>query len=132
MLQEVFLQVWQRAGDFDATRGRPFTWLVTITRSRAIDRLRAIGTRERLASEVALTTPSSSDALADATHAEERDRVRRALDLLPTDQSQALCLAYFDGLTQTEIAKHLGVPLGTIKTRVRSALTKLRESFGDI
>ena len=87
VLQEVFIQVWQRAGDFDPARGRPFTWLVTIARSRAIDRLRTIDARERLASEVAHTTHTSSDALADATHAERRDRVRRALDLLPADQS---------------------------------------------
>lgn len=131
VLQEVFIQVWQRAGDFDPARGRPFTWLVTIARSRAIDRLRTLDARERLATEAASTTPTSSDALADASHAEERDRVRRALDLLPSDQNQAVCLAYFDGLTQTEIARRLDVPLGTVKTRVRSALSKLRESLGN-
>ncbi len=128
VLQEVFLQVWQRASDFDDTRGRPFTWLVTLARSRGIDRLRALGSRGRVAQEAALrdVTPTIRNASDDAIQSEHSEIVRRALADIPEDQRRALVLAYFEGLTQSEIAARLGEPLGTIKTRARSGLSKLR------
>jgi RNA polymerase sigma-70 factor, ECF subfamily len=132
VLQDVFLQVWRRASDFDETRGRPFTWLVTLARSRAIDRLRALGSRERTAQEAARDVPDSiSDAADDAVKSEQGEIVRRALRELPEEQRQTLLLAYFEGLTQTEIAERTGTPLGTVKTRMRSGMTKLRESLGE-
>jgi RNA polymerase sigma-70 factor (ECF subfamily) len=128
ILQEVFLQVWRRAGDFNESRGRAFTWLVTIARSRALDRLRVMGSRGRLANDVAqLPREELGDAVADALHAEERTVVHDALSALPNEQRETLCLAYFEGLTQTEIASRLGDPLGTVKTRMRSGMIKLRE-----
>ncbi|HYG81713.1 MAG TPA: sigma-70 family RNA polymerase sigma factor [Pyrinomonadaceae bacterium] len=131
VLQEVFLQVWRRASDFDETRGRPFTWLVTLARSRAIDRLRSTSARERTADEAARALPDSiSDAASDAVKSEQGEIVRRALAELPEEQRRALLLAYFEGLTQTEIAERLGAPLGTVKTRMRSGLIKLRELLG--
>ncbi|HWT03576.1 MAG TPA: sigma-70 family RNA polymerase sigma factor [Pyrinomonadaceae bacterium] len=131
VLQEVFLQVWRRASDFDETRGRPFTWLVTLARSRAIDRLRSTGARERTAGEAARAVPDRiSDAASDAVKSEQGEIVRRALAELPEDQRRTLLLAYFEGLTQTEIAERLNTPLGTVKTRMRSGLTKLRELLG--
>ena len=128
VLQEVFLQVWRRAGDFDERRGRPFTWLVTLARSRAIDRLRLLGARQRVADSAAQNTYDEvSDAATDTLYSEQREIVRCALAELPEEQKQALLLAYFEGLTQTEIASKLGAPLGTVKTRMRSGMLKLRE-----
>lgn len=131
VLQEVFLQVWRRASDFDEKRGRPFTWLVTLARSRAIDRLRSVSARERMTEGAARAVPDSiSDAAADAVKSEQGEIVRRALAQLPEEQRHTLLLAYFEGLTQTEIAERTGIPLGTIKTRMRSGMIKLRELLG--
>jgi len=127
-LQEVFLQVWRRARDFDEARGRAFTWLVTIARSRSLDRLRASGSRLRLATEVAqVPRENVGDAAEESVRSEEGALVRKALAELPEEQRRALLLAYFEGLTQTEIAARLGDPLGTVKTRMRSGMIKLRE-----
>lgn len=128
VLQEVFLQVWRRAADFDENRGRPFTWLVTLTRSRGIDRLRTLAARERVATAGAKEESEAvSDAASDVFRSEQRDLVTSALAQLPDEQKRALMLAYFDGLTQSEIATRLGAPLGTIKTRMRTGMMKLRE-----
>lgn len=132
VLQEVFLQVWNKAVDFDEARGRPFTWLVTLTRSRAIDRLRSLASRERVAQNAAHETMGeTSDAIKDAIRSEEGRVVRDALQELPEEQRRVLELAYFEGLTQSEVANRLGTPLGTVKTRMRSGMTKLRELLRD-
>ena len=132
ILQEVFIQVWRRAEDFDEQRGKPFTWLVTLARSRAIDRLRQLSARERLATATAQEAPAeASDAVQDAYRSEQKEIVAGALAQLREDQRQTLLLAYFEGLTQSEIAKRLGAPLGTVKTRMRSGMIKLRELLGD-
>ena len=132
VLQEVFLQVWRRAADFDEKRGRPFTWLVTLARSRGIDRLRSLAAKERVALAGA-KEPSEqvSDAVADALASEQRTLVTKALAQLPEEQKSPLILAYFDGLTQSEIAAKLGAPLGTVKTRMRAGLMKLREALSN-
>ncbi|HXC72173.1 MAG TPA: sigma-70 family RNA polymerase sigma factor [Pyrinomonadaceae bacterium] len=128
VLQEVFLQVWRKADDFDETRGRPFTWLVTLGRSRGIDRLRTLASRERVAEAGAREASEEvSDAASDAFRSEQRGLVNTALAQLPDEQKGPLMLAYFDGLTQSEIATHLGAPLGTVKTRMRTGLIRLRE-----
>jgi len=128
VLQEVFLQVWRRAADFDERRGRPFTWLVTLTRSRAIDRLRQLNSRERfVSSDTELLADGVLDPAQDAVRSEQRDLVAGALAELSEDQRRTLTLAYFEGLTQTEIAARLRSPLGTVKTRMRSGMIKLRE-----
>jgi RNA polymerase sigma-70 factor (ECF subfamily) len=128
VLQELFMQVWRRAADFDENRGRPFTWLVTMTRSRGIDRLRALAARERVAvAGVRDESEAISDAATDAFRSEQRGLVTNALAQLPDEQKRPLMLAYFDGLTQSEIAVHLGAPLGTVKTRMRTGMMKLRE-----
>ena len=132
VLQEVFLQVWRRAADFDEQRGRPFTWLVTLARSRAIDRLRVLASRQRLADSATQNAPDeASDAVTDALHSEQREIVTRALAALPEEQRYTLKLAYFEGLTQSEIAAKLGTPLGTVKTRMRSGMIKLRGLLGE-
>jgi RNA polymerase sigma-70 factor (ECF subfamily) len=128
VLQEVFLQVWRRARDFDETRGKPFTWLVTLARSRAIDRLRSLGARDRVAqASVREAGEEVSDAARDTFRSEQRALVTSALAQLPEEQKRPLVLAYFDGLTQSEIAAKLGAPLGTVKTRMRAGMIKLRE-----
>jgi len=128
VLQEVFLQVWRRASDFDPQRGRPFTWLVTLARSRAIDRLRQLGSRERAASSVIeLAGEGMVDAAENTFRSEQRQLVAAALTELSEEQRRALILAYFEGLTQAEIAERLRSPLGTVKTRMRSGMIKLRE-----
>jgi RNA polymerase sigma-70 factor (ECF subfamily) len=132
VLQEVFLQVWQKAADFNQARGRPFTWLVTLARSRAIDRLRSLGARERLATASAREeTEEVGDAVTDAILSERGEVLRDALSELPAEQRQVLLLAYFDGFTQTEIAERTGSPLGTVKTRMRSGMGRLRALLGD-
>jgi RNA polymerase sigma-70 factor (ECF subfamily) len=128
ILQEAFLQVWRRAGDFDEARGRAFTWLVTIARSRALDRLRSAGSRARLSEEAAqIPREEAGDAAQDAVKSETGAVVRKALAELPDEQQKVLFLAYFEGLTQTEIATRLSDPLGTVKTRMRSGMIRLRE-----
>ena len=130
VLQEVFLQVWRKAEDFDEERGRPFTWLVTLGRSRGIDRLRTLASRERVAEAGARDTVEViSDAASDAFKSEQRGLVNKALAQLPDEQKRPLMLAYFDRLSQSEIATRLGAPLGTVKTRMRTGLMNLRESL---
>jgi len=127
VLQEVFLQVWVSAGDFDETRGHPFTWLVILARSRAIDRVRALSARQRVAVESQRDAPrwDFSDACEDAIRSEQDRIVRQALAALPDKQRRALLLAYFEGLSHAQIAARLGLPLGTVKTQTRSGLAKL-------
>jgi RNA polymerase sigma-70 factor (ECF subfamily) len=132
VLQEVFLQVWQQARSFDPSRGRPFTWMVTLARSRAIDRLRASASRARAAqrsTEEATTTATVQEEASDETviRAERAEVVRDALAELPEEQRQVLLLAYLEGMSQSEIAAARGQPLGTVKTRTRAGLKKLSE-----
>ncbi|HKZ77245.1 MAG TPA: sigma-70 family RNA polymerase sigma factor [Pyrinomonadaceae bacterium] len=132
VLQELFLQVWRRACDFDDRRGRPFTWLVTLARSRAIDRLRLLASRDRLVVSAAQDIrETTSDAVTDTLHAEQMEIVNRALAKLTEEQREVLLLAYLDGMTQSEIAAKLNAPLGTVKTRMRSGMIKLRELLGE-
>ena len=133
VLQEVFLQVWQQARAFDPARGRAFTWLATLARSRAIDRLRAVDSRERAAQRSAEDAPPDAApqgrADEDAIRSEHAEAVRDALSELPEEQRQVLVLAYLEGMSQSEIAAAKNQPLGTVKTRTRSALRKLSESL---
>jgi RNA polymerase sigma-70 factor (ECF subfamily) len=103
-----------------------------MTRSRAIDRLRVLGARQRLSESAARETmEETSDAALDAFKSEQREIVKSALAELTEDQRSTLLLAYFEGLTQSEIAAKLGTPLGTVKTRMRSGMIKLREILGE-
>jgi RNA polymerase sigma-70 factor, ECF subfamily len=116
ILQELFLHIWHQSKQFNAERGSVYSWLVTMTRNRAIDRLRSKGYRER-------QQESTNDE--GMTMSEDRERVHNALAQIPAEQRDALMLAYFQGYTQTEIAELLHIPLGTIKTRMRQGLIKL-------
>lgn len=134
IVEETFWQVWQRARSYDPARGSVRTWLLTIARSRALDRLRARGRRPDAATDVStaelLAAPADDDPAASAEGGERARRVGAALAELPADQRRALELAYFGGLTQVEIAQALGEPLGTVKTRMRLGLRKLRDALG--
>lgn len=133
IILEVFEQVWRTASSFDAARGGVWRWLVLIARSRALDRLRsAAAKRDRQHQPMPEDwDPASQDPLPD--HAtifdQERRLIQVALQSLPGEQRQAVELAYFSGLTHVEIARELGVPLGTIKSRIRGAMEKLRASL---
>jgi RNA polymerase sigma-70 factor (ECF subfamily) len=132
IVQEVFAQAWRQATRYSASRGVVAAWLLTLARSRAIDRLRARRARpegvgdERAASHVVDREPPIDWQLLSS---EQTARVRAALDDLPTLQRVAVELAYFEGLTHVEIADRLEQPLGTVKTRIRLALGKLRETL---
>jgi RNA polymerase sigma-70 factor (ECF subfamily) len=138
-VEETFWQAWRQAGRYDATRGAVATWLTTIARSRALDRLRASRRRqeetmshlsETKRAAVDATTRRGDDPARTAEVAERRVLVRQALLALPSEQREVLELAYFRGLSQSEIAEHTGQPLGTVKTRVRLAMEKLRDRLG--
>jgi RNA polymerase sigma-70 factor (ECF subfamily) len=132
VLQEAFLQVWRRADDFDPARGRAFTWLVTIARSRALDRLRMLASRSRFVdTDEQAVSDEVIDNAEELVKSEQGEIVRQALRELPREQQRTLLLAYYEGLTQAEIAERLGDPLGTVKTRMRSGLIKLRELLRD-
>lgn len=134
---EAFAQAWRDAPRFEATRGSVAGWLTMIARSRALDLVRSRGRRERMtasaAAEPAEAPPAMGDWRSDPAgaldHAERRARVREALAALSPPQRQAIELAYYEGLSQSEIAERLQEPLGTIKTRVRLGMQKLREAL---
>jgi len=130
VLQEVFLFVWRSAHTFDAARGSVLAWLLVATRSRAIDRLRARrpasrGELKRL--DDVPETASPLDVESDSVSREWEAVCRAAIGELPAEQRRVLELAYFEGLTHVEIADRTSTPLGTVKTRVRLGLMKLRE-----
>jgi RNA polymerase sigma-70 factor (ECF subfamily) len=129
VLQEVFWQVWREAPQYDPQRGSPEAWLVMRAKTRAIDRLRSIRRRDRtFVAPVDESVARSSDEPAEnpAVVAEDRSLVQTALAQLPEPQRRVIELAFFDGLTQSEIATRLGEPLGTVKTRARLGLERLR------
>jgi RNA polymerase sigma-70 factor (ECF subfamily) len=133
LLQDVFLQVWRQASSYSQERGSPEAWLMVMTRSRAIDKLRSLRRREQRAvsSEEVGAVGEGGTVGSGAAASEARLTVRGALARLPEAQRIVLELAYFDGLTQSEIAARLGEPLGTVKTRMRTGLERLRELLGE-
>jgi RNA polymerase sigma-70 factor, ECF subfamily len=132
LVQESFLRAWNRAGAFDAERGKIGPWLLTIARNRAIDHLRSSAgqqeatTYELASSERVSIYVNTEDKMLDQ---EQARRIRAAFAKLNENQRQVLEMAYFEGLSQSEMAARLGQPLGTVKTWVRTALITLRESF---
>lgn len=133
LVQEVFLRAWRQAATYQPSLGRLSTWLLGIARNLAVDELRRRGARPQRAggdSEeqmATLATPQSDDPAEQASIAARREEIRRALDALPPAQRQVIEMAYYGGLTQSEIAERLGDPLGTVKTRMRLGTQKLRE-----
>ena len=130
--QEVYVETWRLATRFDAERGSATSWVATIARRRAIDRVRSVEASRRrdddaAKGDVAAPFDEVSEAVSDDL---ERQSVRRALDALTDTQREAVQLAYFDGLTYRQVATTLGIPEGTAKTRIRDGLSRLRDALG--
>jgi len=142
VLGDVFWEVWERHDRYSAARGAPVAYLLTLTRSRAVDRLRSrrlrnsrtVGLEDSTGAEAAasLNADRAMDPLSDTLLAEQRGRVIQALGSLSGAQRKAVELSFFDGLSHSEIAQDLGEPLGTVKTRIRQGLLQLRKSLVDL
>ena len=138
VVAEAFAQVWRSAAGFDPARGSVAAWIATICRTRALDLVRSRKRRARVVEEAAVVT-DEGESLVFAPSGESADRsaeltetsaiVRRSLADLPADQRRVIELAYFGGLSQSEIAAQLSQPLGTVKTRMRSGMEKLRQAL---
>jgi RNA polymerase sigma-70 factor, ECF subfamily len=131
LLQDAFLKVWQGAGSYRPERGSVRTWVLSILHNRGIDQLRSLASRRRTQELAEAEAPKSqpSEAFAESWRNSQRERVREALDTLPPEQLKIVELAYFSGYTHAEISELLGLPLGTVKGRLRLGLKKLREHF---
>ena len=126
-LQDAFVNVWNNAGSFDPARASPITWLVTLTRNRAIDRWRAAGKRRTAPIEAAAETPDDApDALTCLIAGDERDRMMRCIDTLGTGDATMIRTAFYEGETYAELATRSALPLGTVKSRIRRALLRLK------
>ncbi len=134
VVQEVFFQVWQQASKYNRALGSVATWVITLGRNRAIDRLRV---RNRRAELLDLHQPELSGENRSPNRTglevdERAERVRRVLQTIPIEQREVIELAFFGGLTQQEICKSLAVPLGTVKARIRRGMFKMREGLPDL
>lgn len=131
VLQEVFLSVWNNCQTYNAELGAPVAWLVRIARNRALDRLRANAVRTRTAESAEAPAPVQSPE-AHAALTEQQRAVTRALDTLPLEQRELIEQAYFLGLTQSELAERHHLPLGTVKTRIRTGMLTLRQCLAEM
>ncbi|MGC3991003.1 MAG: sigma-70 family RNA polymerase sigma factor [Chthoniobacteraceae bacterium] len=133
VLQEAFVYLWKQANSYDSERGKPLSWVILLFRHKAIDRLRARARQHRLVEQAAAeplpTTSEEGSADEGAVRDERQEIVRDALAKMPEDQRQAIQFAFFRGLSQTQISDSLGIPLGTVKARIRRGLLKLRQSL---
>jgi len=132
ILQETFLQVWNQAARYDPKRSSVSTWLVLIARSRSIDRLRSRQVKSRTATAARLENPdihTSPKGVGNVLMQERRRRLREEMAKLPEEQRQVLELAFYGGMTQSEIAEQTSIPLGTVKTRTLLAMKKLRQAL---
>jgi RNA polymerase sigma-70 factor (ECF subfamily) len=137
VLQEVFVRVWDRADSYSPALGTPLAWLVRIARNRAIDRLRSRQVRANVAESyedppVAADTTTAGNPEELARTAEHRRAIVAALDQLPPEQRTLIDAAYFEGFTQSELAERFNLPLGTVKTRIRTAMQTLRQSLASL
>ncbi|MET9608473.1 ECF RNA polymerase sigma factor SigK [Streptomyces sp. NPDC006512] len=131
--QEVFVEVWRTAGRYRSDRGGVRTWVLTIAHRRAVDRVRsaqASADRERRAGRLEAALPEFDQVSETALEHDERERVRRCLGSLTALQRQSVTLAYYRGLTYREVSEELSLPLGTVKTRLRDGLLRLRDCLG--
>jgi RNA polymerase sigma-70 factor (ECF subfamily) len=131
VLQDAFLKVWRRTTSYRTERASVKTWILSIVHNRGIDQLRSLASRRRTQERVEASAPSSqpSDAFSEAWRNSQREQLREALGSLPKEQSEILELAYFSGCTHVEISEILGLPLGTVKGRLRLGLRKVRNHF---
>jgi RNA polymerase sigma-70 factor (ECF subfamily) len=131
LAQDAFLKAWRGAGSYRPERGSVRTWILSIVHNRGIDQLRSHASRRRTQDKIEATTPLSqpSEAFAETWRNSQRDQVREAMGTLPSEQLKILELAYFSGYTHVEISELLGLPLGTVKGRMRLGLKKIRDFF---
>lgn len=133
LAQETLLVVWRKAGLYTTAKGTPATWMFAIARNLRIDRLRREFCWQELSDELAEATASEDAAPEDAASGRQREvRVRAVLAALPDDQREVVTLAFIDGLSQSEIAQRLSLPLGTVKSRLRLAYQKVRAALKDL
>ena len=137
ILQNVFMQIWEKASFFNVEKGNVYAWIVTMTRNKSIDKLRSksykadsmnLSLKEELASDINYQKKLTFDS---AVAIERTEFVKKALEQLTDEQRHIIELAYFEGLTQNEISEEINIPVGTVKTRMRQAMTKLRETLSD-
>ncbi len=129
VLQEVFTTVWQQIHRYDSSKGRLFTWLAKLTRNTAINKLRSKNYKSVLKTESIENFVSSVDQTYSQQHSINHIGLRQQVEQLKEDYKKVIVLSYYNGFTQEEIAKALNIPLGTVKTRLRSALLELRKQF---
>jgi RNA polymerase sigma-70 factor (ECF subfamily) len=130
VLQGAFLRLWQEAGGYDGSQGSPTTWVLSWVRSDSIDRLRRREALQSVSSPSVDRSPATPDAHGEhAASGEERERLARVVASLPADQRKALDLAYFEGLSLTQIAQRQGEPLDTVKTRLSRGMERLRQTL---
>ncbi len=131
VVQEAFFNIWRQGTSYDTTRGTVRTWLLTVVHHRAIDRIRSMRAKTRgdVAIDSMLSLQAKEDTWTTVSAGLERERVRAAVATLPPEQQQVVEMAYFAGLTQAEIAERVGIPLGTVKGRMRLAVAKLRDAL---
>jgi RNA polymerase sigma-70 factor (ECF subfamily) len=133
MTGDVFIELWNRAERYDASRGHPVAYLLGLARSRAIDRLRGRARRDKLfVAPGDHDIPAAGNPFNDSANAQMRSVLDRALSALHPGQRQALELAYFDGMSHSEVAEATGEPLGTVKTRIRQGIVRLREALAAV
>ncbi|HYY06599.1 MAG TPA: sigma-70 family RNA polymerase sigma factor [Candidatus Limnocylindria bacterium] len=129
VLQEVFWELWRAAGQYDPVRGSPEAWVTVRARSRGIDRMRSVRRREEMfVAPLGETTAAAPETRGDPV--EDREMARGFLRELPAEQREVIALAYLRGMTQSEISARLGLPLGTVKTRMRLGMERLRVMAG--
>ncbi|MCZ0899642.1 sigma-70 family RNA polymerase sigma factor, partial [Microcoleus sp. HI-ES] len=132
---DVFSQIWQKAATYDPSRSRADTWLFMLTRSRSLDRLRAMQRTVRAAEacleDAKVPISSVAEPMEDAMFKERSEQVQAALEKLPKEQQEAIELAYYQGLTCAAISAKTGIPTGTIKTRIRLGISKLRQALSE-
>ena len=132
LLQDASLKVWRGARSYRADRGSVRTWILSIVHNRGIDQLRSLASRRRTQEKIEASAPKSqpNEAFAQSWRNSQGEQVREALKTLPKEQLKILELAYFSGYTHVEIAELLGLPLGTVKGRMRLGLKKMKDYFG--
>ncbi|MBV9544353.1 MAG: sigma-70 family RNA polymerase sigma factor [Chloroflexi bacterium] len=130
VVQEVFLSAWRSGHTYDPTRGTTHTWILSMVRNRCIDVLRARRRRPVQPLAEGVDVPDAADVPTEAATNVDAARARQALETLPPEQKEAIELAYFGGLSHTEIATQLAAPIGTVKGRIRLGLDRLRVALG--
>lgn len=137
VLQEVFMKIWEKAHTFDEERGNVYSWIVTLTRNKSIDRIRSKGYKTQQKASTSVNQPEFTlesdkfDPLETTIFSDRSELVKKALEQIPEEQSEVIKVAYYGGMTQSEIAEHLGIPLGTVKTRTRQGMIKLKNILVD-